>query len=88
MSFQEKDNFNSEILVVDDSLKEKPRCNEELYRFLARVHRLVSKVRVFASMARQVSAIQRHVQYKLSSNQGGFILDVRVSFNFEHDINC
>lgn len=66
---------------------EKPRRNEELYQFLVRVHRLVRKVRVFVSMARQVSAIQRHIHNKLGPNQGGFILDVRVSFNFQHHSN-
>ena len=77
---QEKDYVNTEILVVDDSQTEKPQHDKEIYQFLVRVHRLSSNVRVFVSMVCQVSALQRHIHNKLGPSNGGFILDVRISF--------
>ncbi|CAF1489198.1 unnamed protein product, partial [Rotaria sordida] len=64
--------------VLEDNIQtEKPRDNEEIYKFLVRVHHLISKVRVFVSMTRQVTALQRHIYNKLGLNKAGFILDVR-----------
>ncbi|CAF3959013.1 unnamed protein product, partial [Rotaria sp. Silwood1] len=56
---------------------EKPRDNEEIYKFLVRVLHLISKVRVFVSITRPVAALQCHIYNKLGFNKVGFILDVR-----------
>ena len=84
MLLQEKDYVNTEVLVVDDSQTEKPQRNKEIYQFLVRVHRLISNVRVFVSIVCQVSALQRHIRNQLDPSNGGFVLDVRVSFNVQH----
>lgn len=57
---------------------DKPANNEDVFNLLVRIHRLVHKVRSFASMIRSVGALQRFVYERLGPNKGGFVLDVKV----------
>ncbi|CAF4688593.1 unnamed protein product, partial [Rotaria magnacalcarata] len=62
----------------------KPVSNEEIFNFLIRIHRLIQKVRTFVFMTRSIASLQRYVQERSDSNEGGLILDVKVSFNLQH----
>lgn len=64
-----------------DIPKEKPTSNEDIYRLLVRIHRLIQKVRAFVSMTRSISSLQRYVQERIASNKSGFVLDVQVRLN-------
>lgn len=65
--------------MEEDDFNETPISNEDIFHFLVRVHRLVLKVRSLVSMIRSISSFQRYVEERLNSNQGGFILDVKVN---------
>jgi hypothetical protein len=74
-------------VVEADVPCEKIISNEDVFNLLVRIHRLAQKVRAFVSMVRSIASLQRYVQERIDPTNGGFILDVKVNFNYELFLN-
>ncbi|CAF5041523.1 unnamed protein product, partial [Rotaria magnacalcarata] len=80
-NIQPSDDYFALDSVEENVANIKPVSNEEIFNFLIRIHRLIQKVRTFVFMTRSIASLQRYVQERSDSNEGGLILDVKVRWN-------